>query len=100
VPAVVMTLRDRVHPEPAELLSFLTEAVKIGTPSLRWPFPYLTRLVQLPFLIRVGFPSLEREIPKAKATYEELLQSSDARVREKAQFLLRFCDESASAETK
>jgi hypothetical protein len=95
VPPVVMALRDGVRHETPQLLNFLCQCVKIGTYRLRWRFNIIpvsvVRLLQLPFLMRVGLPSLEKEIPKARAAYEELVRNEDAIIRERAQFLLDFC---------
>src|SRR5262245_16628764 len=93
VPAVVMALRDGIRHKTGELLNFLCQCVKIGTYRLRWNlFPFsIIRILQLPFLIRVGLPSLEKEIPKARAAYEELVRSDNAVIREQAQLLLDFC---------
>jgi hypothetical protein len=95
VPPVVTALRDGVRHGTGELLEFLCQCVRKGTHRLRWRFTILpvsiVRLLQLPFLFRVGLPSLEKEIPKARAAYEELIRSEDAVIRERAQFLLDFC---------
>jgi hypothetical protein len=85
-----MALRDGVRHRPDELLTFLCECVKIGTRKLRW-WSYV-RLLKLPFLVRVGLPSLETEIPKARRAYEELEQSPDPLTRQKARLLLNFCE--------
>jgi hypothetical protein len=94
VPPVVMALRDGVRHEAHELLSFLCQCVRIGTYRLRWRFNIIpvsiVRLFQLPFLLRVGLPSLEKEIPKARAAYEELVRSEDPLVRKRAQLLLDY----------
>lgn len=95
VPAVVMALRDGIRHETQELLAFLCECVEIGTYRLRWRFTFIpvsvVRLLQLPFLLRVGLPSLEHEIPKARCAYEELLRSEEPHIRDLAQRLLSFC---------
>lgn len=101
VPAVVMALRDGIRHETGDLLAFLCECVEIGTYCLRWRFTLIpisiVRLLQLPFLLRVGLPSLEHEIPKARSAYEELSRSEEPRIRDLAQRLLNFCSTESEA---
>ena len=96
VPPVVMALRDGIRHDVRGLLEFLCECAKIGTYRLRWGFPppivSPLRLLQLPFLIGVGLPSLETEISRARLAYEELAESSDSDIRQKARLLLEFCE--------
>lgn len=93
-----MVLRDAVPLERAVLfncLNFLSRCVQIGSYKLRWRLSILpispVRLLQLPFLLKVGLPSLEEEIPKAQAIYEQLVEDVDPKIRNEARKLLEFC---------
>lgn len=95
---IVMVLRDAVPLERAVLfncLNFLSRCVQIGSYKLRWRLSILpispVRLLQLPFLLKVGLPSLEEEIPKAQAIYEQLVEDVDPKIRNEARKLLEFC---------